>query len=227
MSTASWIFAASKDKKSVAALISRNDYGRVADAEFQAQAAKRGMRVLGIEHYSAATRDAAVKMIAALGDGIDTLFIPEQAENMPDMSAALVAAGIKPEKVQLLGTGLWNDARVLNLPALQGAWFAAPENGGFNAFATRYKTKYNADPTRIATLSYDAVSLAAALAHSQGAQRYSDNVLLNRSGFTGADGVFLFRTDGLNDRGLAVLQIKNGKAVPVSPAPKTFPPSAT
>ena len=220
-------FAASKGKKSAAALIPDNDYGRVADAEFQAEAAKRGIRVLGIERYSAMTRDEAVKKVAALGDSIDTLFIPEQAEAMPAMSASLLAAGVNPDRVQVLGTGLWNDARVLGLPALQNAWFAAPENGGFNAFAGRYRAKYNTDPTRIATLSYDAVSLAAALARSQGSQRYSDNVLLNRSGFTGADGVFRFRPDGLNDRGLAVLQIKGGKAVPVSPAPKTFPPSAT
>ena len=102
------------------------------------------------------------------------------------------------------------------------------ENGGFNSFANRYRAKYNTDPTRIATLSYDAVSLAAALARSQGAQRYSDTVLLNKSGFNGADGVFRFRTDGLNDRGLSVLQINGGKATTVSPAPRTFPaPSAT
>ncbi len=220
-------YAATRGKKSAAALIPDNDYGRVADAEFQAETAKRGIRVLGIEHYSSATREAALQKIAALGEGIDMLFIPEQADAMPAMSTALNSAGINPKRVQILGTGLWNDARVLTLPALQGAWFAAPENGGFNAFAGRYRAKYNTDPTRIATLSYDAVSLVAALARSQGTQRFSDNVLLNRSGFSGADGVFRFRGDGLNDRGLAVLQINNGKAVPVSPAPKTFPPSAT
>ncbi len=216
-------YAASKGKKSIAALIPDNDYGRVADAEFQSDAAKRGLRVLSIGHYTPATRDAEVKKIADLGNQIDALFIPEQAEAMPAMSAALVASGLDTKKVQILGTGLWNDARVLELPALQGAWFAAPENGGFNAFANRYRAKYNTDPTRIATLSYDAVSLAAALARSQGAQRYSDNVLLNKSGFNGADGVFRFRTDGTNDRGLSVLQINGGKANAISPAPHTFP----
>lgn len=216
-------FAASRGKKSAAALIPDNDYGRVADAEFQAETARRGIRVLGIEHFSAATREAAVAKITALGDGIDMLFIPEQANGMAAMSAALVGANLAPKRVQILGTGLWNDPAVLGLPALQGAWFAAPENGGFNAFAGRYRAKYNIDPTRIATLSYDAVSLIAALAKSQGAQRFSDDVLLNRSGFSGADGVFRFRTDGLNDRGLAVLQINNSKATPISPAPRTFP----
>lgn len=219
-------FAASKGKKSAAALIPDNDYGRVADAEFQQVTAKRGMRVLTIEHYTPATRDEAVKKIAALGDQIDTLFIPEQADAMPAMSQALVAAGLDGKHVQVLGTGLWNDARVLPLPGLQGAWFAAPENGGFNAFANRYRAKYNTDPTRIATLSYDAVSLASALARSQGSQRYADTVLLNKSGFNGADGVFRFRSDGLNDRGLSVLQVNDGRASTVSPAPRTFPASS-
>ena len=219
-------YAAGKGKKSIAALIPDNDYGRVADAEFEAVTAKRGMRVLSIEHYSPDTRDAAVKKIAALGNQIDSLFIPEQAEAMPAMSAALTADGLNTKQVQILGTGLWNDARVLELPALQGAWFAAPENGGFNSFANRYRAKYSTDPTRIATLSYDAVSLAAALARSQGAQRYSDNVLLNKSGFNGADGVFRFKGDGTNDRGLSVLQINGGKANTISPAPRTFPASS-
>ena len=219
-------FAAAKGKKSIAALIPDNDYGRVADAEFQQEAAKRGLRVMALEHYTASTRDDAVKKVAALGDGIDTLFIPEQADAMPAMSQALVAAGLNGKRVQILGTGLWNDARVLALPALQGAWFAAPENGGFNLFANRYRAKYNTDPLRISTLSYDAVSLAAALAHSQGSQRFADSVLLNKSGFNGADGVFRFRPDGLNDRGLAVLQVNDGKATTISPAPKTFPPGS-
>jgi hypothetical protein len=49
-----------------------------------------------------------------------------------------------------------------------------------------------------------------------------ETVLLNKSGFNGADGVFRFRGDGLNDRGLAVLQINRGTAAPVSPAPRNF-----
>jgi len=222
-------YAASRGKKSIAALIPENDYGRVADAAFQQAAAQRGLRVMGIEHFQKDTLTAATQKIAALGDQIDTLFIPEQADAMAAMSQALITAGVNTKQVQLLGTGLWNDARVLNLPALQGAWFAAPENGGFNAFAQRYRAKFNSDPTRISTLAYDAVSLAAALAHTQGSQRYSESVLTNRSGFNGADGVFRFRPDGQNDRGLAVLQINKGTATPLSPAPSSFSgtPSAT
>ena len=141
---------------------------------------------------------------------------------MAAVAQALAANGIDSRKVQILGTGVWNDPRVLKLPAMQGAWFATPESAGFNAFAQRYRAKYGADPARIATLSYDAVSLVSALARSQGAQRFALDTLTNTSGFNGADGVFRFRPDGQNERGLAVLQIDNGAAKTVSPAPRSF-----
>jgi ABC-type branched-subunit amino acid transport system substrate-binding protein len=105
---------------------------------------------------------------------------------------------------------------------MAGGWFAAPDAGGFNAFSQRYKAKYGSEPARIATLSYDAVALAAALVRTRGSERFSEATLTNPSGFAGQDGVFRFRTDGLNDRGLAVQQVGNGTATVVSPAPKTF-----
>jgi branched-chain amino acid transport system substrate-binding protein len=111
---------------------------------------------------------------------------------------------------------------VATLPALQGAWFAAPENVGFNAFAKRYRAKFNTDPPRLATLAYDAVSLVAALARTQGGQHFSETALTNPSGFNGADGVFRFRPEGPNDRGLAIMQISKGVASPLSPAPHSF-----
>jgi len=214
--------AAAKGKKSIAALIPQNDYGRVAEAEFQQEAARKGMRVMLVEHYQSGNPGPSVQKIAALGGQIDALFIPEQADAMPAVSSALVSAGIDGKKVQILGTGIWNDARVLNLPAVQGAWFAAPENGGFNSFAQRYRAKFGSDPTRVASLSYDAAQLAAALVRTQGSQRFSESVLTNRSGFGGADGVFRFRSNGENERGLAVLQINGGNVAPISPAPKSF-----
>jgi len=215
-------FASQRGKKSFAALVPESDYGNVALAEFQAATARAGSRVLTIERYAPGGAAAAVQRIAALGDQIDALFIPEQAEGMVAVSQALAANGINGQRVQLLGIGVWNDARILKLPALQGAWFAAPENTGFNSFAQRYKARFGTEPTRIATLSYDAVSLAAALARAQGPAGFSEAVLTNASGFNGADGVFRFRPDGLNERGLSVLQIGNGGAMTISPAPKSF-----
>jgi branched-chain amino acid transport system substrate-binding protein len=213
-------YAAAQGKKSFAALIPDNDYGHVAEAEFQQYAARRGLRVMGMETYQPQTLDVAVRKIATLGDDIDTLFIPEQADAMPAMAQALTAAGLSSKRVQILGTGLWNDTRVLSLPALQGAWFAAPDNSGFTAFAARYRARFNSDPTRIATLGYDAAALAVALARRPGTDHFSQGVLTNRAGFNGVDGVFRFLPNGLNARALAILQINNGTTAQLSPAPR-------
>jgi branched-chain amino acid transport system substrate-binding protein len=108
------------------------------------------------------------------------------------------------------------------LPQMQGAWFSAPDNSGFNALAQRYRAKFNSDPTRVASLAYDAVTLAAALARITTTDPYNARTLTGVSGFNGADGVFRFRADGTNERGLAVMQIDGGAAKVISPAPKSF-----
>lgn len=212
-------FAADKGKKSFGILAPQNDYANIAVNEFQTQAARLNARVVVVGRYPAGQPTSAIPDIQRAAAQIDALFIPEQADGMAAVSAALVSAGVK---AQLLGTGVWNDSRVTKLPGLQGAWFSAPENAGFNAFATRYKAKFTSDPPRLATLVYDAVSLVAALSRAQPPQRFSDAQLTNASGFNGADGVFRFRPDGPNDRGLAVMQISAGNASVISPAPKSF-----
>lgn len=215
-------YAAAQGKKSVAVLAPENDYATVAVGALQQAAARRDIRVALIERYKPGGAAAGAAHVAALGAQIDALFIPEQAAAMPEVGKALAANGLDSKHVQILGTGLWNDSRVLSLPALQGAWFAAPENAGFAAFSQRYRAKYGGDPARVATLSYDSVSLAAALAHSQGARRYSEEILTAPTGFNGADGVFRFKSDGANERGLSVLQINNGSTIVVSPAPRSL-----
>lgn len=213
--------AIARGKKSFAALAPENDYGNVAINALVDLAGKRGVRVQ-VERYAPGNPAEAVQKLGAKAGQFDALFIAEQAENMAPLAGLLGANGLDSKRVQILGTGLWNDARVLNLPALQGAWFAAPEAAGFASFAGRYRAKFGAEPARIATLAYDAVSLAAALARTQGPARYAEATLTNGSGFNGVDGVFRFTADGLNERGLAVMQIGNGAASVLTPAPKAF-----
>jgi hypothetical protein len=212
-------FAASRGKRSFAVMAPQSDYGNIAVARFQQTAGRLNAPVAVVARYTAGQPQEAAPQIAAVAGQIDALFIPEQADGMPAVASALAAAGIK---TQLLGTGVWNDGRVLRLPQLQGAWFAAPDNAGFNALAQRHKAKFGGEPTRLATLSYDAVTLAGALARGSGPDPFSAQALTSASGFNGADGVFRFRADGLNERGLAVMEIDNNAAVVISPAPRSF-----
>ena len=82
--------------------------------------------------------------------------------------------------------------------------------------------KFGSDPARTASLSYDAVTLVAALSKTQGAKRFAPEVLTNASGFTGIDGVFRFRPNGSNQRGLAVLRVTQSGGQVISPAPRSF-----
>jgi len=66
------------------------------------------------------------------------------------------------------------------------------------------------------------VALIAALTKTQGEQRFSESVLTNSSGFTGIDGLFRFRPDGSNQRGLAVMRVSPTGGQVISPAPKSF-----
>lgn len=217
-------YAARQGQRSFAALIPNTAYGRVAQAAFQTAVARNGGRIVAMETYDRASAAAQAAKIAAVAGGaspqVNAVFVPDSGDSLIAVAQALHGAGVDPQKVRMLGTGVWNEARIFSQPGLQGGWFAAPDAAGFNAFAQRYRAKYGSDPTRIATLGYDAVSLAAALVRTQGAQRFSEPVLTNASGFAGADGVFRFNPNGTNERGLAVLEIRNGTAVPVSPAPR-------
>jgi len=212
-------FAASRGKKSFAVMAPQTDYANAALAEFQQVAGRLNAPVAVVARYAPGQPQDAAQQIAAASGQIDALFIPEQAEGMAAVASALAAAGVK---TQFLGTGVWNDARVLKLPQMQGAWFAAPDSAGFESFAQKYKAKFGSQPTRLATLSYDAVSLAGALARGGGPDPFSLQALTNVNGFNGADGVFRFRSDGWNERGLAVMEIDNNAAVVVSPAPRSF-----
>ena len=218
--------AASQGRRSFAALIPENTYGSVVEGQFREAAARRGVRVAAIERYAPGQPEPAVARLAPLlagsGAQADALFLPESAEGLPAIGDALVKAGFNPQRTKPLGTGVWNDPRVFGIAALQGGWFAAPDQTGFASFAGRYRARFGSEPARLATLSYDAVALAAALNRQYGSQRYSENVLTGATGFAGADGVFRFKPDGTSDRALAIQEIRSGTASTASPAPRVL-----
>jgi len=219
-------FAVSRGKRSFAALLPDSAYGAVVEAAFQQEVARRGGRILALEKYPLDPNRMAepAHRVAQAATHVDSIFIPDGADAVPQVVQALTGAGVNLKRVQLLGTGLWDDPRIFSTTALDGGWYAAPESAGFRNFSGRYRARYGQDPVRTATLAYDAVALVAALVKTQGAQRFSEQVLTNSSGFAGIDGVFRFRPDGTNERGLAVLRVMPGGGQVVSPAPRSFAP---
>ncbi|MHB2166582.1 penicillin-binding protein activator [Alsobacter sp. R-9] len=210
-------FAASRGKRSIAAMIPTTAYGNVVAAAFQEAASRRGLQVPALERYDRNGIDSAAKRIAALGAGADALFVPDNAEGLAAVTPLLASNGVR---LQLLGTSAWDGAFANR--GLQGGWYAAPDKAGFNSFAARYRARFGSEPARVASLAYDAVFLVEALYAKSGSAGFSDATLTNPEGIIGTDGLFRFRPDGTNQRGLAVLQVGAGSATVVSPAPRSF-----
>ena len=215
-------YAISIGKHSFAALIPDNPYGTVVEAAFKQDVARRNGQIVGLERYAHGVTGAPVQNITQASARADALFIPDGGDAVPGVVAALAADGLTLKRLQLLGTGLWDDPRIAATPALDGGLYAAPDGVGYRNFAQRYHKRYGQDPVRTATLAYDAVALIAALVKTQGAARFSPETLTNPSGFSGIDGLFRFRPDGTNDRGLAVMRVTSGGPQVVSPPPKSF-----
>jgi ABC-type branched-subunit amino acid transport system substrate-binding protein len=222
-------YAIANGKRSFAALVQDNAYGSVVEAEFQQIVARKAGRVIALERYPSdkAQMQEPIRRVAEAARQADTVFVPGGADIVPGVVQALSASGVGAKRVQLIGTGLWDDPRIFADGSMQGGWFAAPDAAGFRNFSNRYRARFGQDPVRTATLAYDAVSLVVGLVKANGPQRFTDEVLTNPSGFAGVDGIFRFRPDGTNQRGLAVLRVTSSGGQVISPAPRAFSGSGT
>jgi ABC-type branched-subunit amino acid transport system substrate-binding protein len=152
----------------------------------------------------------------------DALLLPEGGEQLRQIARQLRTAGLDPAQTHLLGSGLWDDPAIAGEPALEGGWFAASPPDTRHDFATRYQGAYGHPPPRLASLAFDGAALAGVLAKNGGPDPFSADAILNPNGFTGVDGLFRFAADGLVQRGLAVLEVRPGGDLVVSPAPANF-----
>jgi ABC-type branched-subunit amino acid transport system substrate-binding protein len=215
-------YAASAGKRSFIAMVPDNAYGTVVEAAFNQAVARRGGRIVALQRYplDRAARQNAVNAVAQAAGNADALFIADGSD-AAELVDALAANRVNVKRLQLLGTRLWEDVGA-SAPSLQGAWYPAPDPAGYRNFSARYRKRFGQDPVPTATLAYDAVALVAALVKTHGAQRFSEETLTASSGFAGIDGVFRFRSDGTNERGLAVMRVTPSGAQVVASAPRSF-----
>jgi outer membrane PBP1 activator LpoA protein len=139
-------------------------------------------------------------------------------------SPHLAKFGATPGSYLLMGTELWNTEPGLGQSAaLRGAVFAAVPDQRFQAMAKRYQTRFGGTPSRLASLSYDAMLLAISTAGQQWqlGQPFPQSALADPQGFAGVDGIFRFKGN-IAERGLEVQQVGPGGFTTVSPAPSAF-----
>ncbi|ETX30947.1 penicillin-binding protein activator [Roseivivax isoporae] len=212
----------------LAVLYTQDVAGQVGRNAVQSAASRSGARVVASEPYALNTQS----LTSALGR-ISPVIDSGEAEGLVltdtwegGLSVVLQLGpeqGIAPSAVQYMGLTRW-DTRSdgFRLPGIEGAWFTMPSRSAQSAFESRYTQTYGGTPHPLAGLAFDGVAAVGALVGQGRSNALSVNSLTQGSGFQGASGVFRLRSDGTNERGLAVATVRNGQVVILDPAPRGF-----
>jgi branched-chain amino acid transport system substrate-binding protein len=151
----------------------------------------------------------------------DALLLGAVGPDLRTVAAQLAPDGILPTEVRVLGPALWEHG-ASRVPALAGAWFAAPDPAARGPFEAAYVARYGSPPRDSrASLAYDAGGLARA---SAGPGGFDVGVLQRPEGFAGSDGLLALLPDGHVRRAFAIFEVQPGGAHIVQPAPQSFAP---
>ena len=220
-----------------AALAPNSPYGHLMADALREVASGSGGSVTKIEFFDPRAGDVspAIQRLLPGGEGstepspvsppaasFDALLLPEGGARLKQIAGQVKSVGGSAKPVQLLGSGLWDTPDIGSDPVIVGGWFASSPPEARQDFERRFTATYGHNPPRLASLGYDAAALAAVLARGQAGEPFSQQAILNPSGFTGVDGLFRFTPNGLVQRGLAVLEVVPQGTTIVSPAPQSF-----
>src|SRR5262245_2764219 len=185
-------YAARQGRTRFAALMRDDAFGKVATAAFKEAVERVGGTIIALEPYPASAngmlepmRKVGLVLRAAReseAGHVDALLLPGAQENLERIARLLPQAEIDWASVKVLGTGGMDYANAGHNAGLVGAWYPAPDPRGWEDFAQKFAKTYAAAPPRIASLAYDAVTLAIALsAAANDAERYAAGALTRPS----------------------------------------------
>jgi ABC-type branched-subunit amino acid transport system substrate-binding protein len=215
-------YALAEGHHKFAALVPRTAFGDVTLDALKAAVPQDKGEIGPIEKFDGTADGVAVPAAKLAKADADAVFIPLGGASLRAAAPALTTNGFEPGRVKILGTGQWNDAANLSDSTLSGAWFAGPDPRDETAFNAKFRENFGSNPPALAALAYDAVSLVAELARGEPYKRFTAAALTDPNGFSGADGIFRFTSDGTAERGLAVIAVTPEGFHVVDPAPRTF-----
>jgi branched-chain amino acid transport system substrate-binding protein len=212
-------FAAKQGSRSFAILIPETPYGMAVAGAVRNTLQQQGLKPAIEVRFNDKNLNDAAHILAQ--QSFDTLILPVGGKALQSVAVILRQNDVALSTVRVLGTGLWDDDAIARSGIIEGAYYAAPDPGQRARFTTRYQAMFSAKPPRLASLAYDATALVSVL--SLNGKNPADATNLHHpAGFMGIDGMFRIRNDNLNDRGLAVLQIRGNQAAVADPAPTRF-----
>ncbi len=227
-------FAALQGKKRFAALVPDNAYGNVIEPAFRRAVEGAGGTVAVVERYPPAANGMlgpAKRLVETIKRNeeemtpIDALFLPGGRDVLPQIGPVIAYSGLDTRKVKLLGTGAWDFPSLGRDEAFVGGWYPSPDPAAWRAFAERFGKAFGNAPPRIASVTYDAVSMAISLSSNPAGARFTTAELMRPNGFSGVDGIVRFNGSGLSEHALAVLEVQRFGSAVVDPAPGSFQPT--
>lgn len=221
-------FAVRQNKRRIVTVYSNNLAGQLGQQAIAKAAAAAGAQVVGNVGYDF-SQDGVVAAVpqvtsTARSTSADAVFLTANAAGaLPLFTQMLPENGLDPASMQYIGLARWDTpAQTLDLPGVQGGWFAMPDRGKSSRFQARFAQVNGNQPHPIAGLAYDGIAAVGALVKTGKRDALSRSGLTQSAGFQGVDGVFRLRGDGTNQRGLAVATVRDGKVVILDPAPQSF-----
>ncbi|MBI4725411.1 MAG: penicillin-binding protein activator [Rhodomicrobium sp.] len=222
-------YAVSQGKTRFAALFPQNQYGKLVEQAFNRAVQESHGQVIMTKTFPPEANGMLppVKEMSVLAKKdsppqIDALFIPAGGDTLPSLAPLFPYYEMDTKQVKLIGLSGWDYVGVGKEPALLGGWFAAPDPKGWQDFIRRYVETYNDAPPRLASLAYDAVSLAISLSNNPPGHRFAASELTRTTGFQGVDGLFRLRPDGTSERGFSIMEVQKYGNQVVEPAPSSF-----
>ncbi|MBM1690463.1 penicillin-binding protein activator [Sulfitobacter geojensis] len=221
-------YAKRNGKDKIVILHASDVAGQLGRNAIQQAISANGATLAGTVDYALSQESvvAAVPRVkAAVGSGgANALFLTtSSASALPLFAQLLPEAGVSSATSQYIGLTRWDiPKQTLDLPGVQGGWFAQPDPVATNAFNQKYSAAYGASPHPLAGLAFDGIAAVGALVKSGKSNALTGASLTQGAGFRGASGIFRLRRDGTNERGLAVATIRNKSVVVLEGAPKAF-----
>ncbi|MEM7732382.1 MAG: penicillin-binding protein activator [Pseudomonadota bacterium] len=221
-------YAVSQGKNRVMTVYANNQTGRVGKVAIDRAIAANGAVPAGnVAHEF--SQQAVINAVPNIRDTAETnqanavFFTANTAGALPLFTQMLPEAGLDPVNTQFIGLARWDTPpQTLELPGVQGGWFALPDPQRNAQFQTRYQAAYGNPPHALAGLAYDGIAAVGALVSSGQSSALTTASLTQPAGFQGVNGVFRFLPDGTNERALAVATIEDKQVVVISPAPTSF-----
>ena len=221
-------YATAQGKDRIVVVHAQDIAGQIGRNAIQQAISRNGATLAGTVDYPLSQQGvvAAVPRIKSAVDnsGANAVFMtaPTSAA-LPLLTQLLPEAGVTPTTSQFIGLTRWDIApQTLELPGVQGGWFALPDPNRSAAFRAQYQAAYGSAPHPLAGLAFDGIAAVGALGSRGDANALSGASLTQGSGFQGANGIFRLRPDGTNERGLAVATVQNNQVVVINPAPRGF-----